>query len=234
MEMVEFDDLVMLQALPHMGVGADQQLPGRVVGRVGEGRRQDGPARIRRVESPSRRSWRRSGAPGWRGRCRASGGASSGAVTRNRSATVAVARSRMPSQTDGRQATTATVRRIVWRTAINPSRDLMEDVVSGVMGRVVGARQRLRQQRVDLVESEHGRARERDQPGDIAERMLAPTRVMRGGPSGPDRHGRTPRWTAGTPRRRRAPPGRWLPAARARAMSGDIREQGRGEPWPGH
>jgi hypothetical protein len=35
------------------------------------------------------------------------------------------------------------------------------------MGGVVGARQRLRQQRVDLVESEDSRARERDQPGDM-------------------------------------------------------------------
>ena len=41
-------------------------------------------------------------------------------VTRNRSATLAVARSRMLSHTAGRHATTDTVRRVVCRSAINP------------------------------------------------------------------------------------------------------------------
>ena len=37
----------------------------------------------------------------------------------------------MCSHTEGRQATTATVRRMVWRTAISPWCDLVEDRVAG-------------------------------------------------------------------------------------------------------
>ena len=46
--MVELDDLVVLETFPDVGVGADQQLAGRQVGRVGEGGGQDGPAGVRR------------------------------------------------------------------------------------------------------------------------------------------------------------------------------------------
>ena len=49
--------------------------------------------------------------------------------------------------------------------------DLFEDAVTEVVG-LVGAGQRSREQRVDLVHGEHAGACERDQPGDVANAFL--------------------------------------------------------------
>ena len=165
--MVELEDLAVTQALPHVGVGTDQQLTGRVVQRLVERRRPDRPARIRRPEVDRRVAGAEAAlqdrAADVGGRHRGQHPGDPEPVGHAGGGAVADA---LPHRGQARDHRHRAPCRLSQRH--QPVGHLLEQRVTGV----ARLREGRRQQRVDLVDRQHRRAHQRHQTRDLPHAFL--------------------------------------------------------------